>query len=34
MKILLLADGHNPNNGGAEKYFFTLKAALKKTSWV
>ncbi len=29
-KILLITDNHNPDGGGAEKYFFTLKSALEK----
>lgn len=32
MKILLITDSHNPNAGGAEKYFFTLKNALTNSS--
>jgi glycosyltransferase involved in cell wall biosynthesis len=30
MKILLITDNHNPDGGGAEKYFFTLKSELHK----
>jgi glycosyltransferase involved in cell wall biosynthesis len=30
MKILLITDNHNPDGGGAEKYFFTLKSELQK----
>jgi glycosyltransferase involved in cell wall biosynthesis len=32
MKILLITDNHNPDGGGAEKYFFTLKSELQKQS--
>jgi glycosyltransferase involved in cell wall biosynthesis len=30
MKILLITDNHNPDGGGAEKYFFILKSELQK----
>jgi glycosyltransferase involved in cell wall biosynthesis len=34
MKILLITDNHDPAGGGAEKYFFTLKAALQQVPGV